>query len=92
MKFIRNSNVPVLGINTGRLGFLANISKHNLEEAMDLVHQKKYVFQKRSMIRVETEDNIFGNENIALNEMTQKPIIINKFVHFFIIRILYLVI
>ena len=70
VKFIRNSNVPVLGINTGRLGFLANISKHNLEEAMDLVHQKKYVFQKRSMIRVETEDNIFGNENIALNEMT----------------------
>ena len=70
VKFIRDSGVPVLGINTGRLGFLANISKENLEEAMDLVHKKKYVIQKRSLIRVETENNLFGDENIALNEVT----------------------
>lgn len=70
VKFIRDSNVPVLGINTGRLGFLANISKDDIQIAMDLVQKKEFVHQKRSMIRVETEHNIFGDENFALNELT----------------------
>lgn len=70
VKFIRDSNVPVLGINTGRLGFLANISKDDIQIAMNLVQKKEFVHQKRSMIRVETERNIFGDENFALNELT----------------------
>lgn len=70
VKFIRDSNVPVLGINTGRLGFLANISKDDIQTAMDLVQKKEYVHQRRSMIRVETENHIFGDENFALNELT----------------------
>lgn len=70
VKFIRDSEVPVLGINTGRLGFLANISKDDIQIAMDLVQKKDYVHQKRSMIRVETEHAIFGDENFALNELT----------------------
>jgi len=69
VKFIRDSNVPVLGINTGRLGFLANISKDAIQTAMDLVHRKEFVHQKRSMIRIETDRNIFGDDNIALNEV-----------------------
>ena len=70
VKYVRDSGVPVLGVNTGRLGFLANVSKDRIEEAMDLVHQKKYVHQKRSLLHVETEDDIFGKDNIALNELT----------------------
>jgi len=70
VKFVRDSGVPVLGINTGRLGFLANISKHDLEESMDMVYRKDFVFQQRSLIRVETERNHFGSENYALNEIT----------------------
>ncbi|MEJ6583775.1 MAG: NAD kinase [Crocinitomicaceae bacterium] len=69
VKFIRDSNVPVLGINTGRLGFLANISKDDIQAAMDFVNRKEFAIQKRSMVRVETERNIFGDENIALNEV-----------------------
>lgn len=69
-KFVRDSGVPVLGINTGRLGFLANISKEQLEETMSMVREKNYVHQKRSLIRVDTENNIFGDDNIALNEVT----------------------
>jgi NAD+ kinase len=70
VSYIRDSQVPILGINTGRLGFLANISTDNLEETMELVKNKNYVFQKRSLLKIETESDIFGEENIALNEVT----------------------
>lgn len=70
VSYIRDSGVPILGINTGRLGFLANISIDKLEETMELVRKKSYVFQKRSLLRIETESNIFGDENVVLNEVT----------------------
>lgn len=69
VKFVRDSGVPVLGINTGRLGFLANVSRDRIQEAMEMVNRKQYVHQKRSMIKVETEGNIFGDDNVALNEI-----------------------
>ncbi len=70
VSFIRDSEVPILGINTGRLGFLANIPVHKMEETMEMVKRKEYVYQKRSLLRVETENNLFGEDNIALNEAT----------------------
>jgi len=70
VRYIRDSGVPILGINTGRLGFLANISTDNLEETMELIKNKDYVYQKRSLLKIETESEIFGDENIALNEVT----------------------
>jgi NAD+ kinase len=70
VSYIRDSGVPILGINTGRLGFLANISTDQLEETMELVRNKDYVFQSRSLLKIETESSIFGDENIALNEVT----------------------
>jgi len=70
VKFIRDSQVPILGINTGRLGFLSNTSKNNIAESIDLIIEKKYTLQKRSLIRVDTADNIFGEDNFAINEIT----------------------
>ena len=70
VSYIRDSGVPILGINTGRLGFLANIPTDKLEETMELVKNKEYVFQKRSLMKIETESNLFGEDNIALNEVT----------------------
>jgi len=70
VSYIRDSNVPIIGINSGRLGFLANIGIDFFDEAMQMVRDKRYDFQKRSLLRVETERNIFGSENVALNEVT----------------------
>lgn len=70
VNYVRDSGTPIVGINTGRLGFLANISKDKMEEALMKVQQKEYVFQQRSLLRVETEDNLFGDDNFAMNELT----------------------
>jgi NAD+ kinase len=68
--FIRDSGVPIIGINTGRLGFLANISKDQIKVALDQFREKKFEFQKRSLLRIQTEENLFGEDNFALNEVT----------------------
>ena len=70
VQFIRDSGVPILGFNTGRLGFLANISKDDIEVTLAAIDLKKYDFQLRSLLRVNTPEAIFGVDNFALNELT----------------------
>jgi NAD+ kinase len=70
VKFIRDSNVPILGINTGRLGFLANISTDQMLQALESVKKKEFVYQERSLLRVEMDHNPYGEDNFALNEIT----------------------
>lgn len=70
VKYIRDSGVPATGVNMGRLGFLANVNPEDLERTFDMVKNKQYDFQKRSLLRVHTVDNLFGEDNIALNEVS----------------------
>lgn len=70
VSFVRDSNVPILGINTGRLGFLSNLSKDQISQTLDRFAAGHYEFQKRSLLRVHTENELFGDENFALNELT----------------------
>jgi NAD+ kinase len=67
---IKNAGIPILGLNTGRLGFLSSISKENCLDAIDNLIKKKYTIDQRSLIRLETDKNLFGNLNFALNEIT----------------------
>lgn len=70
VSFIRGSQVPIIGVNTGRLGFLANIGIDQLEAAVDNYRNKLFNFQLRSLLHVQTERDLFGDENVALNEIT----------------------
>lgn len=67
---VKDSGIPVMGINTGRLGFLASISKEDVPAAVDDVLNKKFIIEKRSLIELKTKNNLFGKFNYALNELT----------------------
>ena len=69
VSYIKNSGVPIMGINIGRLGFLANVSLDQISEAFHDIKAKKYVFQKRSLLKVEVEGALDG-EYFAMNELT----------------------
>ena len=68
--YIRNHQVPIIGINTGRLGFLSNVQKELMRSSLLRIKEKDYTFQKRSLLKIKTENNHFGNNNYALNELT----------------------
>lgn len=68
--FIRDTQIPVIGINTGRLGFLSNISKDEIPEMIHSIFTDNLLIADRSLIQVDTTGNLFGNDNIALNELT----------------------
>ncbi|MEN8185894.1 MAG: NAD kinase [Bacteroidota bacterium] len=70
--FVRDLNIPIIGINTGRLGFLATIQKEKIEEAVAKLIKKDYTIINRSVISVRTNDNNKDLEelNFALNEIS----------------------
>ena len=67
--YVRDSEIPVLGINTGRLGFLANVAKDQIQEALSLIKAKKYIFQKRSLLSVHVNDGNGAQDFFAMNEL-----------------------
>jgi NAD+ kinase len=70
LTFIKNTQTPILGINFGRLGFLANVGKEQIHQAIDIVARGKYLIDKRSLLELNSNKSLFGNMNFALNEMT----------------------
>ena len=70
--YVRDLNIPILGINTGRLGFLATVQKDEIEKAVELLINKEYSIQERSLLEVETDPRAkeFSEINFALNEVT----------------------
>ena len=67
---IQDSNVPIMGINLGRLGFLASIEKKRIAEAIDLVKRGMYDIEERRMLFLESNLPIFGDIRFALNDCT----------------------
>lgn len=69
-KFAVGASVPIIGLNTGRLGFLARISKRDLEEVLHNLLLGNYDIERRALIELNSEPQLFGNQNFALNEFT----------------------
>ena len=69
---VRNSGVPILGINAGRLGFLATVQKENIAEFMQFIINKKYTISKRTLLSLScTPSNTAVEEiNFAMNEIS----------------------
>ena len=69
---IRDLDIPILGINNGRLGFLAIVAKNHIEETVELVLKGDYSIQERTLISVKTSPKTpdFEELNFALNEVT----------------------
>ena len=72
INLIQDSEIPILGINTGRLGFLTSLHKDALSEGLGLFLKKQYGFVSRSLLQVGTKNLITSLEKsrIALNEVS----------------------
>ncbi len=67
---IRNSQLPVLGINTGRLGFLASINRDAIEKSLEAALNGEYELDRRSLVQLDSTNGLFGQVNYGLNEFT----------------------
>jgi len=67
---VRDKGIPVLGINYGRLGFLANIGREEINSAVEALVNRKYVLDKRTLLHVDANLPLFGDVPYALNEFT----------------------
>lgn len=66
---VGKKDIPVFGINAGRLGFLADVSETELETALEDILYGKYRIEKRSLLKLSTESKCFTGFNCALNEI-----------------------
>lgn len=62
--------IPILGLNTGRLGFLATVAKDKIEEALDHLVTGNYQIESRTLLSLESNRKLFHGLNFALNEFT----------------------
>lgn len=69
---VRNSGVPILGINAGRLGFLATVQKEKIDSFLQFVVDKKYSVSKRTLLSLDCspENEAIQEINFAMNEIT----------------------
>lgn len=70
LTFVRDSGIPIMGINIGRLGFLSSIAKDEILPAIDNVLAGDYQLDCRALIRLSQPESLFGDLNYALNELT----------------------
>jgi NAD+ kinase len=67
---VRDSDVPIMGINLGRLGFLAGIGKARIEEAVKMLIRKQFTIEARRLLYLESNKPLFNEMRFALNDFT----------------------
>jgi NAD+ kinase len=68
--FVRDTGIPVLGINYGRLGFLASIGKEEIHTAVEALVKRTYMLDKRTLLHLDANMPLFDKVPYALNEIT----------------------
>ncbi|MCI1647583.1 MAG: NAD kinase [Bacteroides sp.] len=66
---VGQKNIPILGINTGRLGFLADISPEEIEETLDEIYNNHYKVEEHSVLQLQCEDPNLMKSPYALNDI-----------------------
>ncbi|SMD42672.1 NAD+ kinase [Aquiflexum balticum DSM 16537] len=67
---VGKNEIPILGINTGRLGFLATAPKENIESTITALFEKTYSIESRSLLSLDSDSSLFNGLNFGLNEFT----------------------
>ena len=67
--YVRDSDIPILGINTGRLGFISSVSADQIDEAINDVLKENYTINERTLLELSTSKGLFKDKNFALNEV-----------------------
>ena len=70
VSYVGALELPIVAINTGRLGFLATISKEMIPQAVDALYQNEFSFEYRSLLKVHSDKDIFNGKNFGLNDFT----------------------
>lgn len=68
--FVRSAEIPIMGINTGRMGFLSSFAIDEIDAALDAIEKKSYSLDQRTMLKLDTPGHLFSDANFALNEIT----------------------
>lgn len=68
--YMGKTQVPTLGINTGRLGFLATVNREDVFTAMEDVLAKNFTTEDRTLLALKSSAGLFGDLNFALNDLT----------------------
>ncbi|WP_028979927.1 NAD kinase [Sporocytophaga myxococcoides] len=68
VSFAGPQQIPLLGINTGRLGFLATTPREKILQAIDSIYKHTYKFEERTLIHLDSDLDLFNGVNFALNE------------------------
>ena len=66
---VNRQNIPILGINTGRLGFLADVGSTDVEDTLEELFKHYYKVEERILLRLETESRAYKGYHYALNEV-----------------------
>jgi NAD+ kinase len=66
---VGNKNIPILGINIGRLGFLADVNPSDIEKSFDALYSGHYTIEDRAVIKVENDGESFEGYPYALNDV-----------------------
>lgn len=67
---VGSKEIPILGLNTGRLGFLANVATDKIEDAVEQLAMGNYQIESRTLLSLSSSKTLFHGANFALNEFT----------------------